>query len=78
MHACQMTLTDLTGGLSTCFLVWVPFQYFFLQFIKIVMQLCKNFLQNFKNYGSYLLFLKLFTLANPFSGVRFCCTCLRL
>ena len=30
------------------------------------MQLCKNFFQNFKNYGSYLLSLEPFTLAHLF------------
>ena len=30
------------------------------------MQLCKSFFYNFKNYGSYLLFLEPFTLAQPF------------
>ena len=38
-----MTLTYLTGGLSTCSVVWVSVQYFFLQFTKILMQLWKNF-----------------------------------
>ena len=61
-----MTLTYLRGGLSTCSVVRVHFQYFFLKFIEILMQLCKNFLYNFTNYGSYLLFLETFTLAQPF------------
>ena len=43
-HACEMTLAYLRGGLSTCSLVWVEFEYFSLRFIKILMQLCKNFL----------------------------------
>ena len=63
MHACEMTLTYLRGGLSTCSVVWVSFQYLFLKFINVLMQLCKNFFYNFKNYGSYLLFLEPFTLA---------------
>ena len=63
MHACEMILTYLRGGLSGRSVVWVSFQYFFLQFIKISMQLCRNFLYNFKRYGSYLLFLEPFTLA---------------
>ena len=42
MHACEMTLTYLRGGLSTCSVVWVSFQYFFLIFMKFLMQLCKN------------------------------------
>ena len=66
MHACEMTLTYLRGGLSTCSVVWVHFRYFFLKFIKILKQLCKNFFYNFKNYGSYLLFPEPFTLAQPF------------
>ena len=60
-----MTLAYLRGGLSTCSVVWVQFEYFSLKFINILMQLCKNFLQNFKNYRSYLLFQELFTLAQP-------------
>ena len=66
MHVCEMTLTYLRGGLSTCYVVWVSVQYFFIQFIKILMQLCKHFFHNFKNYGSYLLFLEPFTLAQLF------------
>ena len=61
-----MTLTYVRGGLSTCSVVWVSFQYFFLTFIKLFMQLCKNFFYNFQNYGSYLLSLEPFMLAQPF------------
>ena len=61
-----MTLTYLRGGLSTWSVLWVPFQYFFLKFIKILMQLCKNIFWNFRNYASYILFLEPFTLAQPF------------
>ena len=43
MHACEMAVEYLRCGLSTCSVVWVSFQYFFLQFMKILMQLCKNF-----------------------------------
>ena len=66
MHACETTLTYLRGGLSTCSVVWVSFQYFFLQFINVLMQLCENLLYKFKSYGSYLLFLEPFTLAHLF------------
>ena len=66
MHACEMRLTYLRGGLSTCSVVWVSFQCFFLKFVKTLMQLCKIFFYNFKNFGSYLLFLEPFTLAQPF------------
>ena len=62
-----LLLTYLRGGLLTCSVVWVEFEYFSLKFIKILMQLCKNFLWNFKNYGPYLLFQKPFTLAQPHS-----------
>ena len=60
-----MKLAYLKGGLSTCSVVWVQSEYFSLKFIKILMLLSKNFLYNFKNDGSYLLFQKLFTLAQP-------------
>ena len=62
-----MTLTYLRDGLLTRSVVWAEFEYLTLKFIKILMQLCKNFLWNFNNYGSYLLFQKAFTLAQPFS-----------
>ena len=69
MHACEMTLAYLRGGLSTCSVVWVEFEYFSLKFINILMQLRKNFLQNFKNYGSYL---------NSFSKAVYACATLFL
>ena len=62
-----MTQTYLRDGLMNCSVVRADFEYFTLKFIKILMQLCKNFLSNFQNYGSYLLFQKLFSLAQPFS-----------
>ena len=65
MHACEVTLAYLRGGLSTCSVVWVHFGYFSLKFINVLMQLCKSFFQNFKNYGSYLLLLEPFTVARP-------------
>ena len=65
MHACEMTLAYLRRGLSTCSVVWVKFEYFCLEFMKILMQLCKNFVYNFKNYDSYLLFQEPYTLAQP-------------
>ena len=39
-----MTLAYLRIGLSTCSVVWVEFEYFSLKFIKMLMQLCENFL----------------------------------
>ena len=39
MHACEMTLAYLRGGLSTCSAVWVEFEYFSRKFIKHLMQL---------------------------------------
>ena len=39
-----MTLTYLRDGLLTCFVVWAEFEYLTLKFIKILMQLRKNFL----------------------------------
>ena len=44
IRACEMTLTYLRGGLLTCSVVWVEFEYFSLKFINILMQLWKNFL----------------------------------
>ena len=44
MHACDMTLTYLRGGLSTCSVVRVSVQCFFLKFIQFLIQLCKNIL----------------------------------
>ena len=44
MHVCEMTLTYLRGGLLTCLVVWVEFEYFSLKVINILMQLCKDFL----------------------------------
>ena len=43
-RTCQMTLTYLRGGLSTCSVVWVSFPYCFVKFLKILLQLCKKFL----------------------------------
>ena len=65
MHACEMTLAYPRGGLSTFSVVWVEFEYFSLKFIKTLMQLCKNFLLNLKNYASYLLFQEPFRPAQP-------------
>ena len=42
MHASDITLTYLRGGLSTCSVVSVSVQYVFPKFIKLLMQLCKN------------------------------------
>ena len=39
-----MTLAYVRGRLSTCFVVWVEFEYFSRKFINILMQLCKNYL----------------------------------
>ena len=65
MHACEMALAYLRGGLSTWSVVWVEFEAFSLKLINVLMQLCKNFFYNFKNYGSYLLFQRPFMLAQP-------------
>ena len=66
MHACEVTLIYLRGGLSTCSVSWVHFQCFFLKFVKVLMQLYKILFYNFKNYGSYLPFLEPLKLAQPF------------
>ena len=68
MHACEMTLAYLRGGLSTCSMVWVEFEYFSLKFIQILMQLCKTFLSNFKKLR----------LIPSFSGALYACTTLFL
>ena len=34
MRACEMTLTYLRGGLLTCSVVWVEFEYFSLRGIS--------------------------------------------
>ena len=39
-----MTLTYLRDGLLTYSVVWAEFEYLSLKVIKILMQLCKNFL----------------------------------
>ena len=39
-----MTQTYLRDGLLNCSVVRAVFKYFTLKFIKILMQLCKNFL----------------------------------
>ena len=39
-----MTQTYLRDGLLNCSVVWADFEFFTLKFIKILMQLCKNFL----------------------------------
>ena len=44
MRECEVTLTYLRDGLLTCSVVWAEFEYLTLKFIKILMQLCKNFL----------------------------------
>ena len=44
MRECEVTLTYLRDGLLTCSVVWAELEYLTLKFIKILMQLCKNFL----------------------------------
>ena len=43
MHACDMTVTYLRGGLSAYSVVWLAVPFFFLKLIKMLVQLCKNF-----------------------------------
>ena len=67
MHASDMTLTYLRGGLSTFSVVWRSVEYLFLKFIQFLMQLCNNFFQ--KLYKPRLI--------PPFSGaVEACATLL--
>ena len=44
MRECEVTQTYLRDGLLNCSVVWAGFECFSLKFIKILMQLCKNFL----------------------------------
>ena len=77
MHACDMTLTYLRGGLPTCSVVWGSVQYVFIRFTKSMMQLCKNLFQNLlKTTAHTFFFQEPFTLAQLFLGVLFCCSCL--
>ena len=77
MHAREMTLAYLRGGLSTCSVVWVQFEYFSLRFIKILMQLCKNFLWNFATTAHTFFFKSRLRLRTLVFEVRFLCACLR-
>ena len=47
MHACDMTLTYLRGGLSTWSVVWLSLKSFLVKVIKSLVQLCKIFFQKF-------------------------------
>ena len=47
MHACDMTVTYLRAGLSPCDVLWLPVKYFFLTFMKFLVQLCENFFYTF-------------------------------
>ena len=78
MHACEMTLTYLRGGLLTCSVVWVEFEDFPLKFIKILMQRCKISFRTLKITAHTFFFKSRLRLRNPFLGVRFICACLRL
>ena len=60
-----MTLAYLRGGLSTCSVVWGEFKYFSPKVYKHFDATVQKFSLELKNYGSYLLFQKLFTLAQP-------------
>ena len=65
MHACEMTLAYLRGGLPTCSVVWVDFGYFSLKFINVLMQLCKNSLWTLKTTAHTFFLQEPFTLAQP-------------
>ena len=78
MHACEMTLAYLRGGLSTCSVVWAEFEYFSLKFIKILMQLCKISFGTLKTTAHTFSFKSRLRLRNLVFEVRFCCACLRL
>ena len=66
MHACYMTLTYLRGGLSICSVVWVSVQYFFLKFIKFLMQLCKISSKDLKITAQTFFFCSCLRLRNSF------------
>ena len=78
MHACGMKLAYLRGGLSTCSVVWVEFEYFSLKFINVLMQLCKISFRTLKTAAHTFFFKSRLRLRNPVFEVRFCCACLRL
>ena len=43
MHACDMTVTYLRGGLSAWYFLCLAVKFFFPKSIKSLMQPCKNF-----------------------------------
>ena len=73
-----MTLAYLRGGLSTCSVVWVEFEYFSLKFIKTLMQLCKISFRTLKTTAHTFFFKSRLRLRNLCFEVRFLCACLRL
>ena len=71
MHASDMTLTYLRGGLSTCSVVWGSGKYFFLTFFKFMMQLCKKFLfRALKTTAHTFSFKSRYACATLFGGAR--------
>ena len=73
-----MRLAYLRGGLSSCSVVWVEFEYFSLKVIKILMQLCKNFFRILKTRARTFFFKSRLRLLNLVFEVHFRCACLRL
>ena len=78
MHACEMTLAYLRGGLSTCSVVWVEFEYVSPKFVKILMQQSKNIsFRTLKTTAHTFFFKSRLRLRNPVLEVCFCCAYLR-
>ena len=76
MHAYEITLAYLRGGLSTCSVVSAEFEHFSLRFIKVLMQLCKNFLKTLKTTAHTFFFKSRLRLRNLVFEVCFRCACL--
>ena len=69
MHACDMTLTYLRDGLSTCSVVWVSVQYVFIKFIQLFDATMQKFLLKALKTTAHTFFFRSFLrLRNPFWG----------
>ena len=78
MHVCEMTLTYLRGGLLTCSVVWVEFEYVSLKFIKILINCAKLSFRTLKTTAHIFFSKSRLRLHNLVFDVRLLCACLRL